>query len=142
MSACATTDAAASKSRDSASSENATSSEPALEAEEREQADERDDHAGKDHPERPRRLEARELDVHPEEPGDQGQRQQHDREDGEHSEDVVLPVRDDRLVRVLERFDDFLVVVEDVPDALRRVDDVVEVQLELLRKESLDVTLE
>ena len=50
--------------------------------------------------------------------------------------------RDHRLVRVLERLDDFLVVVEDVPDALGGVDDVVEVELELLRQEPLDVALE
>ena len=43
---------------------------------------------------------------------------------------------------VLERLDDFLVVVEVVPDALGRVDDVVEVELELLRQETLDVPLE
>src|SRR5262249_19934565 len=48
----------------------------------------------------------------------------------------------ERLVRVLERFDDFLVVVEQVPDALARVDDVVEVELELLREEPLDSPLE
>ena len=41
-------------------------------------------------------------------------------------------MRDDGLVRVLERLDDLLVVVEDVPDALGRVDDVVEVELQLL----------
>ena len=57
-------------------------------------------------------------------------------------EDVVLLVRDDRLVRVLERLDDLLVVVEQVPDALARVDDVVEVELELLRQEPLDAALE
>src|SRR4051794_9779990 len=51
-------------------------------------------------------------------------------------------MRDERLVRVLERLDDFLVVVEDVPDALGRVDDVVEVELQLFRQETLDVTLE
>ena len=43
---------------------------------------------------------------------------------------------------VLERLDDLLVVVEDVPDALGGVDDVVEVELELLRQEPLDVPLE
>ncbi len=35
-----------------------------------------------------------------------------------------------------------LVVVEEVPDPLCRVDDVVEVQLELLRQEPLDMPLE
>ena len=51
-------------------------------------------------------------------------------------------MRDERLVRVLERLDDLLVVVEDVPDALARVDDVVEVELEVLRKDALDRALE
>ena len=55
---------------------------------------------------------------------------------------VVLPVRDHRLVRALERLDDLLVVVEQVPDALGGVDEVVEVELELLRQEALDVALE
>ena len=40
-------------------------------------------------------------------------------------------MRDQRLVRVLERLDDFLEVVEQVPYALARVDDVVEVEVEL-----------
>ena len=71
----------------------------------------------------------------PKKPVRKRQRQHHDAEDREHVEDVVLLVRDQRLVRVLERFDDFLVVVEQVPDALARVDDVVEVELELLRQE-------
>src|SRR4029077_2712923 len=87
-------------------------------------------------------VEAGEVDVHAEEAGDDGQRQQHDAEDGEDVEDVVLLVRDERLVRVLERLDYFLVVVEQVPDALARVDDVVEVELELLRQEALDAALE
>ena len=43
---------------------------------------------------------------------------QHDDEDREDVEDVVLLVRDHRLVRVLERLDDLLVVVEQVPDPL------------------------
>ena len=51
-------------------------------------------------------------------------------------------MRDHRLVRRLERLDDFLVVVEDVPDALGGVDDVVEVEVELLGQEALDVALE
>ena len=49
---------------------------------------------------------------------------------------------DRRLVRVLERLDDLLVVVQDVPDSLGGVDDVVEVELELLGQEALDVALE
>jgi hypothetical protein len=50
-------------------------------------------------------------------------------------------VRDERLVRILERLDDFLVVVEQIPDALARVDDVVEVELEVLGQEALDLPL-
>ena len=51
-------------------------------------------------------------------------------------------MRDDRLVGALERLDDLFVVVEEVPDALRRVDEVVEVELELLGQEPLDVAFE
>ncbi len=58
------------------------------------------------------------------------------------AQDVVLAVRDHRLVRRLERLDDLLVVVELVPDPLDGVDDVVEVELELLRQEPLDPPLE
>ena len=58
------------------------------------------------------------------------------------AQDVVLAVVDDRLVRVLERLDHLLVVVEHVPDALGGVDDVVEVLLELLGQEPLDMALE
>src|SRR5581483_5167587 len=70
------------------------------------------------------------------------QRQQDDAEHGQDPQDVVLAVRDHRLVRVLERLDDLLVVVEDVPDALGGVDDVVEVEVELLRQEPLEPALE
>src|SRR5207244_190848 len=55
---------------------------------------------------------------------------------------VVLLVRDQRLVRVLERLHDLLVIVEQVPDPLGGVDDVVEVELELLRHQPLDLPLE
>ncbi len=82
------------------------------------------------------------MDVHPEEAGDERERRQHDEEDREDVEDVVLLVRDQRLVRVLERLDDLLVVVEQVPDPLARVDDVVEVELELLGQETVDLPLE
>ena len=58
------------------------------------------------------------------------------------AQDVVLAVRDDRLVRRLEPFDDLLVVVELIPDPLGRVDDVVEVVLELLGQEPVDAALE
>ena len=74
--------------------------------------------------------------------GDQRQRQHDDAEDREQAQDVVLAVRDHRLVRVLERLDDLLVVVEEVPDPLGGVDDVVEVELELLGQEPLDAPLE
>ena len=43
---------------------------------------------------------------------------------------------------VLERLDDLLVVVEQVPDPLGGVDDVVEVEVELLGQEALDAALE
>ena len=65
-----------------------------------------------------------------------------DAEDREHAEDVVLAVRDDRLVRRLEAVDDLLVVVELVPDPLGRVDDVVEVEVELLGQELVHPALE
>ena len=51
-------------------------------------------------------------------------------------------MRDDGLVRVLERFDDLLEVVEQVPDPLGGVDDVVEVELQVLGQEALDLALE
>ena len=51
-------------------------------------------------------------------------------------------MRDERLVRVFERLDDLLVVVEEVPNPLARVDDVVEVELEILGEERLDAPLE
>ena len=51
-------------------------------------------------------------------------------------------MRDHRLVRLLERVGDLLVVVEQVPDALGGVDDVVEVDLELLGEEPLDAALQ
>src|SRR5436190_17783121 len=109
--------------------------EPALVPEEREQPEERDDHPGEDHPERPDRVVARETNVHPEEAGDEREREEDHAEDRQQPQDVVLAVREHRLVRVLERLDDLLVVVEVVPHALRRVDDVVEVELELLGQE-------
>src|SRR5207249_7421535 len=95
-----------------------------------------------DRPEGLMRVLAREEDVHPEDARDQRERQKDDAEDRQDAEDVVLAMRDDRLVRVLERLHHFLVVVEQVPDALGRVDEVIEVELEVLRKEALDVPLE
>ena len=65
-----------------------------------------------------------------------------DAEDREDAQNVVLPVRDDRLVRRLERLDDLLVVVELVPDPLGGVDDVVEVEVELLGQELVHPALE
>ena len=64
------------------------------------------------------------------------------RDDGEQLEPVLLLVEDERLVRRLEALDDLLVVVEEVPDALGRVHDVVEVELELLGQEALRRALE
>src|SRR3954447_8045140 len=64
--------------------------EPALEAEEAEEADEHRHHAGHDPPPRLGALEAREVDVHPEDPRDQRQWQEHDGEHGQDPEDVVL----------------------------------------------------
>ena len=65
--------------------------------------------------------------------------QEHDADDRQQPQDVVLPVRDRRLVRALEGFDDLLVVVQQVPDPLRGVDDVVEVEVEILGQEALDL---
>jgi hypothetical protein len=48
---------------------------------------------------------------------------------GEHAQHVVDPVAEHRLVRALEALDDLLEVLEHVPDALVRVDDVVEVDV-------------
>src|SRR2546423_9024211 len=86
----------------------AVASEPALVAEERGQADPEAEHEAGDRPEGGRSLEAREVHVHAEDPGDQRQRQEDHRHYGQHAQDVVLAVRDDRLVRVLERLDDLL----------------------------------
>ena len=82
------------------------------------------------------------FDVHPEQAGQERQRQHDDAEDREHVQDVVLLVVDHRLVRALQRLDHFLVVVQQVPDPLARIDDVVEVELEVLGQEPLDAALE
>ncbi len=82
------------------------------------------------------------IDVHAEDARDQRQRQDRDAEQGQDPQDVGLLVGDDRLVRRLEPLDDLLVVLEEVPDALGGVDDVVEVELEVLREEALGVPLE
>src|SRR4051794_18781441 len=115
---------------------------PALVAEERGQPERQSEHEADDRPERGGGLEAWEVNVHAEDARDQRQRQQDHGHDGQEAQDVVLAVRDDRLVRVLERLHDLLVVVEEVPDPFARVDDVVEVELELLGQEALDLALE
>src|SRR4051794_21549472 len=69
--------------------------------------------------------------VHPHDAGDQRQRQDHDADRGQHPEDVVEAVGDHRLVGLLQRLGDLLVVLEHVPDPLVGVDDVVEVDLEV-----------
>src|SRR5438445_353979 len=48
---------------------------------------------------------ARNLDVHPPDARDQGERKNHDADRGQHAEDVVEAVRDHRLVGLLERLD-------------------------------------
>ena len=80
--------------------------------------------------------------VHAEEPGDQREREQDHRDHREQLQPVLLLVRDEGLVRGLEAVDDLLVVVEEVPDALGGVDDVVEVELEVLGQEALGRALE
>ena len=85
---------------------------------------------------------ARDLDVHPEDRGHERQRQQQHREDRQQLQDLVDAVRDRRLVRGLERLHDLLVVLEHVPDALGRVDDVVEVDVEIVRDVALLGALE
>ena len=70
-------------------------------------------------------------DVHPEDRRDQRQRQHDHAERRQHAQDVVEAVREDRLVGRLEPLDDLLEVLEHVPDALGRVVDVVEVDVEL-----------
>ena len=74
----------------------------------------------------------RHLDVHAEEAGDEGQRQHRRAQHRQDPQHALLAVGDQRLVRVLERLDDLLVVVEGVPDLLRRVDQVVVVDLQVL----------
>ena len=59
-------------------------------------------------------------------------RQDDHRDRGQHPEGLVGAMRDRRLVGRLEALDDLLVVLEHVPDALGRVVDVVEVDVEVL----------
>src|SRR5262245_14635423 len=103
-------------------------SEPALVAEEAEQAEDGQEQRAKGRPESPDRGEAGELDVHRVQARDEGEREDDRCEHRQDAQDVVLAVLDHRLVRVLECLDDLLVVVEDVPDPLGRVDEVVEVE--------------
>src|SRR4051812_49255731 len=127
--------AATSARRSSAAEVSATSGplqEAAL-AEVRDHARQDDGHERDDRVERCEVLLARDLDVHPPDRGDQRQRQEDDRERREDAEDLVGAVRDGGLVRLLERFHDLLVVLEHVPDALGGVDDVVEVDVEVVR---------
>src|SRR5207245_3234758 len=78
-----------------------SSSQPAPPAEEGEHADDGDRHQADGGPKRLPGVEAGEVDVHPEEAGDERERREHDDEDREDVEDVVLLVGDERLVRVL-----------------------------------------
>src|SRR5215207_6245667 len=80
-------------------------------AEVRQHPGEGDRHHDDDRPERPDPAVERELHVHPEEAGEEGERQDHDAERREHLQHLVHTVRDHRLVRVLERLHDLLVVL-------------------------------
>src|SRR5436190_7029773 len=106
-------------------------SKPAAAPEEGDHPEQHDDHHAEDDPEARDLALVGDADIHPEDAGDQGQRQEDDADHGQHAEDVVEAVRDDGLVRVLQPLDDLLVVLEHVPDPLVRVGDVVEVDLEL-----------
>ena len=73
--------------------------------------------------------------VHAEEVGDERDREEDHGQHGQHLEDTVLAVADRRLVRLLECLGDLLVVLEEVPDALGGVDEVVVVDVEVLAGE-------
>src|SRR5215207_6259549 len=79
----------------------------------------------------------REIHVHPEDARQERERQDHHAEGGEHAQDVVHAMRDHRLVGDLERLHDLLVVLEHVPDPLGGIDDVIEVDLQVLREVAL-----
>ena len=85
---------------------------------------------------------AGDVDVHPEDARDEGQRQQDGAEGGEHTEDLVTAVGEHRLVGALERLDHLLEVLEHVPDAFPRIVDVVEVDVEIVRDVARLVALE
>src|SRR4051794_9350510 len=106
-------------------------SQPSASLEPGDHPDEDQEHAADDDEEGAEVVLAGHLDVHPPDAGDQGERQDHDADRGQHAEDVVEAVRDHRLVGLLERLDHLLVVLQHVPDPLMRVDDVVEVDLEV-----------
>src|SRR6187200_1329929 len=117
-------------------------SQPAPPAEDAEECNPEHDHQPDYDPKALGATLARDMRVHPEDARDQRERKQNHADHCEELEPVLLPVRDDRLIRILERLDDLLVVVEEVPDALGCVDDVVEVELEVLGEEALGVALE
>src|SRR5688572_30427364 len=83
---------------------------PALVAEEPDHAHERGHEQPEDDPEGRMRALAGEEHVHPEHARDQRQRQHRHADEREETEDVVLAVRDHRLVRLLQRVGDLLVV--------------------------------
>src|SRR6266540_2749381 len=99
--------------------------------------DEDDRHDRDDRPEGAHASLERKVHVHPEHAREERQRQDDHAERGQHAQHLVDAVREHGLVRVLERLDHFLEVLEHVPDALRGVDDVVEVDLEVLREVAL-----
>src|SRR5215211_4812301 len=80
---------------------------------------------------------AGQADVHSEDAGEQREREDDHGEGGQYPQHLVDPMREHGLVRVLERLDDLLEVLEHVPDALGGVDDVVEVDLEVLGEVAL-----
>src|SRR5215203_274737 len=96
------------------------------------------DHADEDHGHDPEHGEearlvpfARDPGVHPHHARDQGQRQDDHADCGQDPEDAVEAMGDHRLVGLLQRLGDLLVIFEHVPDPLVGVDDVVEVDLEV-----------
>src|SRR6188474_544382 len=111
--------------------------EPASPAEQDHEGDEHDRHQREDQVERIGLALTRELHVHPEDARDEGQWQEHDAGRGEDPERVVQAMGQHRLVRRLEPFDDLLVVLERVPDPLRGIRDVIEVDLELFLEVAL-----
>src|SRR5215203_4954092 len=95
-------------------------SQPSAPAEDAEKRDPEDDHQADHDPEPFGAALARDVCVHPEDARDQREREQDHTDDSEKLEPVLLAVRDDRLVRVLERLHDLLVVVEEVVEQIAR----------------------